>query len=275
MTDDTSRKRSPLHFFFLVYAISLPFWIANILFPMNLPLDNLPVTDIGATFAPMIAAIILVYREGEPGGVRRFLARIFDYKRITRKIWYVPVIFLMPSLYVLTYLVMRLIRLPVPDVWDVPLSLPLIVGVFFLAATSEELGYSGYVTDPMQARYSALNAALIMGTIHSVWHWPSMIAMGQPWGLFVMGSLLTVGFRVLTVWLYNNTGSSVFATILFHTVTNTGRSIFPGSRSAYELGDGIVGYSIILLAAVVVVFLWGAETLSRFRFARKTTGAHG
>lgn len=271
-------KRSPWTFFLLVYLLSLPFWVTNLVFPLHLPVDNLPVTDIGATFTPLLAAVILVWHEGEPGGVRRFLARAFDYRRITKKTWYLPVIILMPALYVLTYGAMRLAGLPVPTTWDIPVFLPLVFGLFFIAAIGEEMGYSGYATDALQARYPALTAALIMGSIHAAWHWPSMIALGQPPGLFVMGSLLTVGFRVLTVWLYNNTGGSVFATILFHAVTNTGRSIFPGSRSAYEMGDGVIGYGLILIAAVVVVFLWGGKTLARFRYARvkpDRSGLHG
>lgn len=112
----------------------------------------------------------------------------------------------------------------------------------------------------MQVRYTALTASLIMGSIHAVWHYPSGISIGQNMGLIVWGTLLTVSFRVLTVWLYNNTRNSVFAAILFHAVTNTGRSVFPGGRSSYELGDVAVGYAIITITAVIVVFLWGSGT---------------
>ena len=87
--------------------------------------DNLPVTDIGATFVPLIAASILVYREEKLGGVRKLLKRAFDYKRIKQKIWYVPIIFLMPLLYILTYGIMRLIGLPLPAEWHIPLLTPL------------------------------------------------------------------------------------------------------------------------------------------------------
>ncbi|MDD1685979.1 hypothetical protein [Methanoregula sp.] len=73
-------RKITLAFFILVYALSVPFWFINVFFPVNLPIDNLPVTDIGATCMPLVAAAILVYREGEPGGVRRFLARAFGYQ---------------------------------------------------------------------------------------------------------------------------------------------------------------------------------------------------
>jgi hypothetical protein len=93
MNNSTALKGSPYLFFVLVYAISIPFWVLNTIFPIKLPVDNLPVTDIAATFAPTIAALILVYREEKLFGVRKLLGRTFDYKRITRKIWYIPIIF--------------------------------------------------------------------------------------------------------------------------------------------------------------------------------------
>jgi membrane protease YdiL (CAAX protease family) len=260
-----SSKRSPLLFFVLVFALSIPFWVLSAIFPMNLPVDNLPVTDIGATFVPLIAASILVYREEKLWGVRNLWKRTFDYKRITQKIRYVPIIFLMPFIYVLTYGVMRLVGLPVPTEWHIPLLTPLLFIAFFLAAAGKELGYTGYATDPMQVRYTALTASLIMGSIHAVWHYPSMIQIGQTPGLMVWGTLLTISFRILTVWLYNNTGNSVFVAILFHAVTNTGRSVFPGGRSAYELDDAAVGYAIITITAVIVVFLCILKFLTRYR----------
>ena len=197
------------------------------------------------------------------------MKRAFDYKRITKKVWYVPIIFLMPTLFVLTYVVMRLAGLPVPTVWNPSLLTPLLFIAFFFAASGEELGYSGYVTDPMQARYTALTAILIIGSLWAIWHWPSMISIGQTLGLFTWGTLSTISFRILIVWIYNNTGKSVFAAILFHAVANTGRSMFPGGRSAFELYDGAIGYGLIATTAVVVVFLWGPETLTRFRYARR------
>lgn len=271
MITGASTKRSPYLFFILVYALSIPLWVLNIIHPIHIPVDNLPVTDIVATFMPMVAASILVYREEGFGSVKNLLKRAFDYKRITKKVWYVPIIFLMPLIFVLTYMIMRLVGLPVPTVWSPPLLTPLLFIAFFFAAAGEELGYTGYVTDPMQARYTALTASLIIGLIHGAWHFPSEIAIGQSLGLIILGGvMLAVSFRILTVWLYNNTGKSVFAAILFHAVTNTGRSIFPGSRSTFELYDGAIGYGLIAIVTVIVVFLWGSKTLARFRYARKS-----
>lgn len=269
--NNSTSKRSPYLFFILVYALSIPLWALNVIYPIHLPVDNLPVTDIVATFTPLIAASILMYREEGLSGVKNLLKRTFDYRRITKKAWYIPIILLMPAIYVLTYGIMRLFGLPVPAVWSPPLLTPLLFVAFFFAAAGEELGYTGYATDPMQARYTALTASLIIGLIHAIWHVPSAASIGYTLGLYIWGVIvLGVSFRILTVWIYNNTGKSVFAAILFHAVTNTGRSIFPGSRSAFELYDGAIGYGLIAIVTVIVVYLWGATTLARFRYARRT-----
>jgi len=256
-----------LAFFALIFALTTPFWVLSTMVRAEGLPDNLPVTDIGATFVPLIAASILVYRGEKMDGLKRLLSRTFDYKRIRNKIWYLPIIFLMPALYFLTYGVMRLIGLPVSITWAVPLLTPLIFLAFFIAAAGEELGYMGYMIDPMQNRWTALTTCLIMGPIWALWHFPSMIQLGQSPGLMAWGFVATVAFRILYVWLYNNTNRSVFGVILFHAISNTGRTIFPGGRSHFELSNAAVGYSIIVITAVIVTFLWGSRTLARYRFS--------
>ena len=133
-------------------------------------------------------------------------------------------------------------------------------------AAGEEVGYMGYAIDPMQARWSALQASLIIGTLHAFWHYPSMIGLGQTPALMAWGTLSTISLRVLMVWLYNNSGRSVFAVVLFHAMANTGRSIFPGGRASFEANDAAIGYSIITIAAVAVIFLWGSKSLAKYRY---------
>jgi len=58
------------------------------------------------------------------------------------------------------------------------------------------------------------------------------------------------------------------ASILIHATTNTGRSIFPGSRTTCELADGIVCYPVIAIAAATVMILREHKTLKQFRSGR-------
>jgi membrane protease YdiL (CAAX protease family) len=262
--NDVSTNRSPLKFFLIVYALSVPLWIIETMVEVKGLPDNLPITDVAATFVPLIAAALLVHREEKWVGVKKLLMRAFDYKKIKKKAWYIVILFLMPLLYILTYLVMRIIGLPLPVEWHIPSQVPLLFIAFFFAAAGEELGYTGYAVDPLQSRWNALTAGLIAGSIWAIWHLPSMIKMDQTPMLMVNGFIVTVAFRVLYVWLYNNTGKSVFAVILLHAIGNTGRSVFPGGRNNFELADAAVGYYIIAITAIMVILLWGPKTLARF-----------
>lgn len=262
----TSPSRSPLAFFVLVYALTIPFWLLGTFVQVDWLPDNLPITDVGATFVPMIAAFILVHRTEGGNGVKKLCTRVFDFRRIPDKRWYVPIVLLLPLLYLLTYLTMRNIGLPVPNDWHVPLLLSLIFIGYFIAATGEELGYMGYVIDPVQERMGALAASVVVGSIWALWHFPSMILIGQSPRLMAWGFVATVGFRILYVWLYNNTSQCIFGVILFHAIGNTGRTIFPGGRQAFELADAAVGYSLIAASAMLVAYLWAPRTFARFRF---------
>ena len=264
--NEGSINRYPLKFFLMVYALSIPLWIIGTMVEVKGLPDDLPITDAAATFVPLIAAVILVYRKEKWGGVKRLLMRAFDYRKIRKKVWYIPILLLMPFLYILTYFVMRAIGLPLLIEWNIPPQVPLVFMAFFIAAVGEELGYMGYAVDPLLSRWSALKTGLVVGSIWAIWHFPSMIKMGQTPMLMVNGFIVTVAFRILYIWLYNNTGKSAFGVILLHAIGNTGRSVFPGGRSNFELADAAVGYYFIAITVIIIIFLWGPKTLARFRY---------
>jgi uncharacterized protein len=270
------RSTEPDHpwlFFVLILGLSAPFWIVSTqIKDSGLP-DNLPVTDIGAVLTPTIAAAILRYREAGASGVRELFLRIFDYRRIKNKRWLVTALIICPLLYLITYFAMRVLAYPVATQWNPPAALVGVFLLFFVAAAAEELGYSAYETDALQSRMTALSAALVMGTLWALWHLPSMIVIGQSTELIGWGLGVTVAFRILSVWIYNNAGASVFAVILMHAIGNTARTGYPGGRSGYELGHGSVAYAIIIVFTLIVVVLWRPSTLSNF-LGRKSSMAH-
>jgi membrane protease YdiL (CAAX protease family) len=254
----------PWLFFALIYGLSAPFWILSTQMKNSGLPDNLPLTDIGAVFTPTIAAVVLRYREAGARGVRELFCRIFDYRRIKNKRWLVTAIIVFPLLYLITYFAMRVLGYPLATVWNPSLSMAGVLLLFFVAAIAEELGYTVYETDALQSRMTALNAALVMGSLWALWHLPSMIVTGQSTELILWGLCVTVAVRILNVWIYNNAGASVFAVILMHTIGNTARTGYPGGRSGYELGHGSVAYSIIIVFAFIVVVLWRPTTLANF-----------
>src|SRR5688572_15511935 len=97
MSSLSTRRKSPLKFFLLVFGLSAPLWILQTqINKSGLPLD-IPITDIVAAFIPLIVACILVGRESGGQAARDLLRRVFDFRRITHRRWYL-VICLLPFL---------------------------------------------------------------------------------------------------------------------------------------------------------------------------------
>jgi len=67
----------------------------------------------------------------------------------------------------------------------------------------------------------------------------------------------------LSVWIYNNTGKSVFAVTLFHTTSNMGWSLFTNYGTHY---NPLVTSLITLLAVGIVLLRWEPKTFTRNRF---------
>jgi uncharacterized protein len=253
-------RRSPLTFFVLTFALSIPFWAAGALAAGQL-LPALPISALGF-LCPAAAAAILVYREQGRAGKAALLKRSFDFKRIEKKAWLVPVIFLEPGIMALSFMVIRLARvsIPLPQflVW---LALALFI-VFFIAGMGEELGWSGYITEPLQQRFGALRASLLLGLVWPVWHFIPLLQAHRSWAFIAWWSLGTLASRVIIVWLYNNTGKSVFVAAVFHALINLTWQLFPVSGSYY---DPRVTGLIAAVVAIVVVIHWGPPTLTRAR----------
>jgi uncharacterized protein len=256
-----SRSRSPLKFFILVYALTLPFWLIGAVTGLQL-LPGVPVAALAAC-CPMLAAMILIYRENKTAGVIALLKRSFDFKRIKAEVWYVPILLLMPAVSVLSFGVLRLSGTPVPDpqIRLLPLLI-LCIGCFILALT-EELGWSGYAIDPMQDRWGALRASLVLGSIWAVWHYVALVQADRSVAWIAWWSLYSVTVRVIIVWLYNNTGQSVFAAALFHMMTNVSWQLFPVNGSFFD--PRVTGLILALVVVIIVVF-WSPRTLARYRY---------
>jgi len=264
MRTSSSVDKPLLKFFLLVFVLSVPFWLLDIIiqFPKEISI-NLPVSSLQA-FNPLIAALILTYRRNKSPGIEELLKRAFDYKRIKKKRWYIPITFLMPAMMFLAYWIMILAGLPLPEPY-IPLMLVLtFFPVFFVSAVGEEVGWLGYAIDPMQDRWGALKASTVLGSVWALWHlWPYIqTGNGPAWVMWQ--SLGSIPLRILIVWLYNNTGESIFAGILFHAMINVSEFSFPNYGSHY---DPFISCIIFALVAAIVVFLWGPRTLARYRFA--------
>jgi membrane protease YdiL (CAAX protease family) len=258
-----SRKRPLLTYFVLVFGLAVPFWVLGALTGIEI-LPGLPVAAFAA-LCPAHAAAILMYQTNNAPGVIALLKRAFDAQRVHTYIWYAPTLLLMPVVMTLSSPVLRLMGVPVPAPHITAVSALAMFLIFFMGALGEELGWSGYAVDQMQQRWGALAATLALGVVWAIYHLIGLAQAHRSVEWIAWWSLGTVAARVIIVWLYNNTGMSVFIAALVHTTINVTWQLFPIQGSFYD--PRVTGF-ITAVVAVIVVAVWGPRTSARCRPAR-------
>jgi membrane protease YdiL (CAAX protease family) len=131
---------------------------------------------------------------------------------------------------------------------------------FLVTAAAEEVGWSGYMLDPLQERWGALHAAVLLGLVWAIWHTVPLVQAGRSASWIAWWGLGTVGSRVIIVWLYNNAGRSVFAASVYHAISNLCWQLFPNAGSHY---DPRVTSPLIVASAVFVAVIYRPHTLTR------------
>jgi hypothetical protein len=263
-------------FVVLELMLSIPFWGIGALATMGVIPDQVMLRA-SWSLTPMIAASILVYRAAGRPGLRALFARVLDASRIRSRTWYMAVFGLGPVI-VLTQYALAVVsgsQVPAPQLTFLVLAS---YAGFFLLTPAEELGWTAYVLDTAQERWSALAAGLFTGAVWAAAHAPVWLLAGQSLEWCAWQMLYVVGLRLLMTWVYNNTGRSVFAMDLLHPgffvwwylwpVDGTGLSV----PSFYDPRSLAVTAAILVL---VVTYGWGARTLARNRFARSRRPVRG
>lgn len=120
----------------------------------------------------------------------------------------------------------------------------------------EETGWRGFALPRLQKRFSARTASLILGAFWACWHIPAFFYNYEPSLMSILA--FTIGIlsgSALLAWLYNSTGGSLLACVLWH-----------GSYNAAASG-GIPAIAIVETAFVIAAVIWignryGPELLS-------------
>ncbi|MBU7045204.1 MAG: CPBP family intramembrane metalloprotease [Theionarchaea archaeon] len=258
MNQNKFENRNLWLFFLIAFGGSWIFWIPEVLWDFRLYI---------APFGPSIAAFLLTYMTKRQEGTKELFKRGLDFK--FKKIWLIPIFLLMPMIVGCSLLLAFLGGEPVPDSAGFSQPFVIIPAFFYIlflgGPVAEEFGWRGYALDRLQPQYSALYSSLILGIIWGLWHIPLFFMEGQDfyrtipmWGFIIS----TIFNSILHTWIYNNTGRSILAVLLFHTTGNLAHFIFPAMAT---LSGGF--YSLLLNAGVVVVVLvvWGPQKMVRER----------
>ena len=258
----TPSRRSPLAFFSLVIALAVPILVLS-RFVGVIGFLKIPVTDLMLAFTPLTAASILVIRDEGASGLLSFLMRALDCQSLRRTNLLLPALLLAPLIYALTYLGLHVVGHPGAPTVNL-LALPALATIMFLLAIGEEAGWTGYLLDPLQSRFGALGASLIIAFPWWFAHIPSILQIGGTVSDIAWWFPGAIALRVLMTSLYNNADRSVVAVILFHTMLNVGRLVvYPTIGSHYDPVYQATGSVIAFVMAVGVLLVWGAKDLTR------------
>jgi membrane protease YdiL (CAAX protease family) len=142
-----------------------------------------------------------------------------------------------------------------------------------LAGFCEEFGWTGFAYPRMSSRLGALRAALLLGLLWGLWHFPVADSLGaaSPHGsyfpeFFAAFVAMLVALRVLIAWLYTNTGSLRMAQSLH--ASSTGFLVVLGAP-AVSAGQEAFWYAayagVLWLVVTLVVVLTGPALTGRHR----------
>jgi membrane protease YdiL (CAAX protease family) len=243
-----TRRSSVSGFVVLLFALSIPFWLLGSVFETEL-LPGLPISSLAA-FTPGIAAVLMVYGSDRLPGVGSLLRRSIDADRIGDKRWYLVFVLFNPAVAIMAYGLLRASDIAVPRPSISLLASGALFVAFFVAALGEEIGWTGYSTEPLLHRWGVVRTGLFLGLVWAVFHFVLLAQAGRPLKWMAWWSLGTVSFRAVMVWLYRQAGDSVFAAALFHALINLCWQLFPVDGSFYD--PRIFSTATLALAVLLV-----------------------
>ncbi|WP_293899511.1 CPBP family intramembrane glutamic endopeptidase [Phenylobacterium sp.] len=205
-----------------------------------------------AVVCPALAGFILACRRGGLPNGCALLIRAFDVGRIGAKAIWLPILLISPAVGIVAFVIMRLGGSRIPDPQIALPNVLALSAVFLVSGLSEELGWSAYALDPLQARSSALAAGLLIGAVWAIWRYPALVQAHRSVVWIGWWTLGTVSMRIIMVWLFNRTGGSMFGAAVFHAVSNLCWQLFPVQGSWFDPRL----HGLLMAAVALVLVLW-------------------
>ncbi len=252
---------SPIVLFILIFALSVPFYVLGTAGGRMPSIPMLPASALMA-FVPMIAALVLVYRQRGASAAAALLKSAVDISRLDFNsfrciAWILIALLFMPAVCVaeLAVLCVSGSTLPIPQIASAEMLF--LFATVFISAIGEELGWQGYAYPGLISRLNALNAALVPGVVWALWHVIPFVQLGRGADWIFWHSMSAVAMRVVIVWLFENTGKSVVVAVLFHTIINLTWALFTISESFYDpfITVSILAASVALIAMVYQLWI--------------------
>lgn len=138
------------------------------------------------------------------------------------------------------------------------------------AGVFEELGWTGFAVPRLRLRYGVLATGLLVGFPWALWHLlPAVWLSGTVSGDLSLTSylldpfLFLVAFRVLLVWVYDRTGSLLWAMLMHVSLTTSTRILGPPAIAGVPLMTFDLVWALLLWILIAAVAAANRGRLSR------------
>jgi membrane protease YdiL (CAAX protease family) len=250
-----SQQKIPWGFLLVSFAFSWSIWIPVAVTGRDYQSSPylLAAVLVGA-FGPGLAAIVFVYLSRDLKQINDFRLRVFDFRRI-RPGWILIILTLWPVLHTLSIAITKLLGGNIPEspfleeILQQPSTIPLVLFLYFIQATIEEIGWRGYLQEKLTDPYGPGPSSVMVGLIHAIWHLPLFwvvgtnqikMGFGMDFWIFI---IFVVSTSVYTAWIYLGNRNSILAAALLHTTGNL-------SFDAFSYAPGTIKHHIYVILMV-------------------------
>jgi membrane protease YdiL (CAAX protease family) len=219
-------KKYPLISYFIIA------WVSTWLLLLPLVLTGLGIITVNmvwhflGSIGPTISAIIVLYLSKKKEGLKNLKNSIIKWR--IGVFWFLFSALLMPAFLILAILLNLVFTGNLINLGDYllsegivdPISLFLWIWVGGISyGIFEEIGWRGYALPKLQEKYKPIISTIILFFGWALWHAPMFFYRLRVEFLFGWLYGLFLGTIILT-FIYNSTGGSTFAAILFHISNN-------------------------------------------------------
>ncbi len=260
----TAGARVPLRFFVVTFAWSWIVWAPLALAGLGVvQLDDelqalltFPALVLGA-FGPAVGTIFAIWTLDGRAAVATFLRR-FASLRFGWKAW-LAMFAVLGAVNVVAWYLPELFGYARP-----PMLLPtaLVFPVWwllmvFLGGGQEEIGWRGYIMQPLEERFGLWGGNVVLGVVWSAWHAPLWFVPGStqasmPFVAFTIG---TIGLSFFFSWLMKASGDRPMAGLMVHGTYNAIIPLFPTIATDADASQVRWWLHQVLLLLVGTVFL--------------------
>ena len=272
-------KRRPVSSFFaLAFAYSWIWWgILFVVAPKGFEAGRAEMGALalyglfGAT-SSSVASIVTTRIVDGRDGLRALFSRLGKWR--VSFAWYGVALFITPLL--LTAILLALASLVSPVFLPAVITsrdITTLVGfgivIGLVAGFFEELGWTGFATPKLQTHYGALATGLMVGVVWGIWHflpdfWGRVGSFGAFYILnYVVFVIGVVAYRILIVWVYNNSKGSLLLAVIMHASFSGSQALFIPPLSAADWVCVQVVFAAVLWLVVAVVVATTGKRLVR------------